>query len=67
MNPIRKVGKEVKYWVTLVRDGEQRIKLQAKEVNDARWCGWQEALELITFDETRTMLTKAARLLESQV
>jgi bis(5'-nucleosidyl)-tetraphosphatase len=56
VNPIRNVGKEVRYWVGLVRDGQSNIRVQKREVADARWCDWDGALKLITFEETRNML-----------
>lgn len=63
VNPVRNVGKEVRYWVGLVKDGESKIKVQEREVADARWCGWEEALNLITFDEARNMLKTVERSL----
>ena len=63
VNPVRNVGKEVKYWVGLVKDGENKIKVEEREVADARWCDWEEALHLITFDETRNMLKAAPNAL----
>ncbi|KAF4637216.1 hypothetical protein G7Y89_g866 [Cudoniella acicularis] len=54
-NPIRKVGKEVRYWAALV-PGEQKVKIQEKEIEEARWCNWEEAKELITFGEGKKIL-----------
>lgn len=62
MNPIRREGKEVVYFVGLVR-GEQELRLQEKEVAGARWVGWDEALEVITFEEGREMLRGAREAL----
>lgn len=62
-NPIRKVGKEVKYWVGLVK-GEQEIKVQEKEVDEARWLDWEEAESTITFEEGRALLRKVRKALE---
>lgn len=56
-NPIRKVGKEVRYWVGVVR-GEQEVRVQVEEVGEARWVGWEEAMETVTFDEGREMLRR---------
>ncbi|KAE8453347.1 hypothetical protein EG329_011415 [Mollisiaceae sp. DMI_Dod_QoI] len=62
MNPIRRQGKEVVYFVGLVR-GEQELRLQEKEVAGARWVGWDEALEVVTFEEGREMLRGAREAL----
>jgi 8-oxo-dGTP pyrophosphatase MutT (NUDIX family) len=66
LNPVKKVGKEVRYWVVLVT-GEQatrELRLQTKEVNDSRWCGWDEAESLVTFEETRAMLKSVREAME---
>jgi bis(5'-nucleosidyl)-tetraphosphatase len=65
VNPVRNVGKEVRYWVGLVKDGESRIKVQEREVADARWCDWEEAKKLITFEEARNMLKAVERSLST--
>lgn len=54
-NPVRNVGKEVRFWLGLVM-GEQSVKLQAKEVAGAEWMGWEQAVERITFQEGKEML-----------
>ncbi|KAH8684761.1 NUDIX hydrolase domain-like protein, partial [Tricladium varicosporioides] len=54
-NPIRKVGKEVRYWVAFVKE-EQEVRVQEKEVEEGRWCGFEEAKGLITFTEGRRIL-----------
>lgn len=64
VNPVRKVGKEVRYWVALVRQGDRKLRLQEKEVADARWCSWDEAEALITFQEGRNVLLEAVKILE---
>ncbi|TVY53871.1 Bis(5'-nucleosyl)-tetraphosphatase [asymmetrical], partial [Lachnellula cervina] len=46
-NPIRKVGKEVRYWVGVVK-GEQEVVMQEMEVDGAKWVGWDEAEKTIT-------------------
>ena len=56
MNPVRKLGKEVRCWVGLVRDSEGKAKVQEREVADARWYDWEDAMKLITFDEASNML-----------
>lgn len=55
VNPIRKVGKEVRYWPAVVI-GEQQVELQQEEVEEYRWCEWAEAEGLITFSEGRAVL-----------
>lgn len=52
------VGKEVRYWVALVR-GEQEVKVQEKEVEGAEWMGWDEAETKVTFESGRVMLRRA--------
>ncbi|KAF8858040.1 hypothetical protein BDZ45DRAFT_802888 [Acephala macrosclerotiorum] len=54
-NPIRRKGKEVTYFPALIPQ-PQEIKLQEKEVADAKWVTWDEAMGLITFEECREML-----------
>jgi hypothetical protein len=62
-NPIRKVGKEVRYWVGIVK-GEQEVTVQ-EEVDDAKWVGWDEAEKTITFEEGRAVLRRARACLEA--
>ena len=57
VNPIKKVGKETKFWVGVVR-GEADLRLQVGEVAEGRWCGWEEAMALVTFENTKEMLRK---------
>ncbi|KAH6679656.1 NUDIX hydrolase domain-like protein [Halenospora varia] len=59
-NPIRKVGKEVRYWVAVVK-GEQEVRFQEKEVEEGRWCSFEEAKGLITFTEGRRILEDVGR------
>ncbi|TVY18893.1 Diadenosine hexaphosphate hydrolase [Lachnellula arida] len=63
-NPVRKVGKEVRYWVGVVK-GEQDVVLQEAEVDGAKWVGWDEAEETITFEEGRAMLRRVRACLEA--
>lgn len=63
-NPIRKVGKEVRYWVGVVK-GEQEVVMQEMEVDGAKWVGWDEAEKTITFEEGRAMLRRARACLEA--
>lgn len=58
-NPVKKVGKEVRCWVGVVRHPDSAapvVEVQEKEVNGARWCTWEEARELITFQWARDVL-----------
>ncbi|KAG9238897.1 hypothetical protein BJ875DRAFT_286339 [Amylocarpus encephaloides] len=55
-NPLRKVGKEVRYWPALLQDGGGGINVQEAEVVEARWCGWSEAESLLSFEEARGVL-----------
>ncbi len=66
-NPIRKVGKEVRYWVGVLKgvQAKREIKVQAAEVIEAGWFGWEEGMERITFEEGREMLRKVEELLEN--
>ncbi|KAK6602201.1 hypothetical protein ACHAPC_004722 [Botrytis cinerea] len=66
INPVRKNGKEVRYWLALVgkEEGEKEIKLQEKEVAGYKWCSWDEAAEKVTYDETKATLRRAVAMLE---
>jgi bis(5'-nucleosidyl)-tetraphosphatase len=63
INPIRKQGKEVIYFVAVVRR-EQEVRLQEKEVESARWVGWEEGRGLVTFGECREMVDLVGELLD---
>jgi hypothetical protein len=66
-NPVKKVGKEVRYWVGVVRHPDAAAQVvevqQEKEVNGARWCTWEEARELITFQGGRDVLEMVGEVL----
>jgi isopentenyldiphosphate isomerase len=51
------VGKEVRYWVALVR-GEQELKVQEMEVAGAEWMGWDEAENRISFESGKVMVRR---------
>lgn len=36
--------------------GEQEIRVQEREVGDARWVSWAVARELVTFEECRGLV-----------
>jgi bis(5'-nucleosidyl)-tetraphosphatase len=65
VNPVRKVGKEVRYWPAVVK-GEQDIRVQTKELEGAEWMDWELALERITFDEAKTMLREVMMLMRER-
>jgi len=65
VNPVRSVGKEVRYWVGLVR-GDQKIKVQEREVAGAMWVTWEEALNKVTFEECRGMLRAVIDVLDGK-
>lgn len=52
------VGKEVRYWVALVR-GEQELKVQEAEVAGAEWVGWDEAERRLSFESGKAMVRRA--------
>lgn len=66
INPVRKNGKEVRYWVALVgkEEGEKTIKVQEKEVAGYKWCSWEEAMEKVTYDETKDKLKRVLAMFE---
>jgi 8-oxo-dGTP pyrophosphatase MutT (NUDIX family) len=55
VNPYKNIGKETRFWVGIVR-GEQEVRLQTEEVDEYKWCGWEEAMGCITFEDTRGVL-----------
>ncbi|KAL3421765.1 hypothetical protein PVAG01_05921 [Phlyctema vagabunda] len=69
VNPMRNVGKEVRYWVVLVKPDEasKELQLQEVEVNDAAWYGWDEASQKITYGEARDMFEGVVEALEKHV
>jgi 8-oxo-dGTP pyrophosphatase MutT (NUDIX family) len=71
-NPVKGWIKEVRYWIGLVSDarvvGEADIalKIQEKEVGDARWVSWEDAENLITFQKMKDILRLAKGLLDER-
>jgi bis(5'-nucleosidyl)-tetraphosphatase len=64
-NPIKNWTKEVRYWVGVVDNlGDGKVVVQEKEVADARWLSWNEALEIFTFVEGREILKRVIALLD---
>jgi len=68
-NPIKGWIKEVGYWVGLVECDvgleSTEIKVQEEEVASARWCEWDEAQELVTFEAGRVLLRSVMGMLDS--
>jgi tRNA nucleotidyltransferase (CCA-adding enzyme) len=62
VNPYKNIGKETRFWVGIVR-GEQEVRLQTEEVDEYKWCGWEEAMGCITFEDTRGVLRMVVRLM----
>ncbi|ESZ92438.1 hypothetical protein SBOR_7197 [Sclerotinia borealis F-4128] len=67
INPVRKNGKEARFWPALVgkEEGEKELKLQEKEVAGYMWCSWDEALEKLTYDEAKKTLKRALAMFEN--
>lgn len=66
-NPVRGWVKEVRYWVGVVEGQggtEEGIVVQQAELVDARWMGWEEAVELLTFEKGKEILRRAMELLD---
>ncbi|KAG4032802.1 hypothetical protein MFRU_006g02660 [Monilinia fructicola] len=66
INPVRKNGKEVRFWPALLpkEEGEKEIKIQEKEVAGYKWCSWEEAVEKMTFDESKETFKRALAMFE---
>lgn len=62
VNPYKTIGKETRFWVGVVR-GEQEVRLQTEEVDEYRWCGWEEAMGCITFEDARGVLRMVVGLM----
>jgi bis(5'-nucleosidyl)-tetraphosphatase len=63
--PLKSGMKEVTFWAALVAVGE--VTVQEAEVEEARWCTWEEALELATFKETKVSLKTTMDKLREEV
>lgn len=63
--------KEVRYWVALVEqpdhgeEGELAIKVQEKELLEAKWFSWEEAGRVLTFEKGKELLAVARGLLDN--
>lgn len=56
------VEKTVRYYLGEVT--HPRVKVQKEEVQDYRWATYEEARDLITFDQSKKLLDQVARLLK---
>ncbi|KAM3066166.1 hypothetical protein ACMFMG_010494 [Clarireedia jacksonii] len=68
LNPVRRVGKEVRFWVAVLdkEEAEREIRVQEEEVEGYRWCSWEEAAKMMTFDVGRNMLKRVRDCLENK-
>jgi len=66
INPVKKNGKEVRFWPALVgkEEGEKEIKIQENEVAGYKWCLWEEAVEKMTYVESKNTLKRALTMFE---
>jgi 8-oxo-dGTP pyrophosphatase MutT (NUDIX family) len=55
--------KEVRYWIGLV-EGQGEPNVQEKEVSEARWMSYEEALDLATYERTKELLRQTMKLLD---
>jgi bis(5'-nucleosidyl)-tetraphosphatase len=55
INPIRRQGKEVRFWVAEIKgeEAEKELRVQEREIEEARWCTFEEASKLLKYQETR--------------
>lgn len=58
-----KIEKTVKYFLGFVR--ERTVRFEAKEIQDARWVSYDEALGLLTFPEARLLLKEVKAYLDA--
>lgn len=56
------VNKTVTYYLAVVQSKE--LKLQEKEIADARWCSFDEARKLLTHDNNKQLLDEVLASLE---
>ncbi|RDW75268.1 hypothetical protein BP6252_06410 [Coleophoma cylindrospora] len=68
VTPSRTAGKVVRYFVAVVKgeEAERELTLQEKEVAGARWCSWEEAEEMIRFEECREMFREIVKCLDQK-
>jgi 8-oxo-dGTP pyrophosphatase MutT (NUDIX family) len=62
INLYKNIGKETRFWVGIVR-GEQEVRVHIEEVDEYKWCGWEDAGRLITFEDTRSVLRMVVGLM----
>lgn len=63
-NPRNGREKENTFWVALVEGDGEGVKVQEEEVEWAEWVGFEEALKMATYEETRGVLRQAAVMLD---
>jgi len=56
------IKKQVKYFLAVVNKPD--VSLQKEELQNFKWVDYEEALELITFDEAKEILKEANNLIE---
>lgn len=56
-NPKQNVSKEVIFF--LAKAGDQPVKIQVEEVLEYRWLGYEDALNIITFQNSKEVLQNA--------
>lgn len=59
------VDKTNGFWIALFRSMENPPRVQAEEVLDCKWTSFQDALEIITYEEDRNLLRKTQEYLLS--
>jgi len=64
INPITQKPKVSRFWVAMLTE-EQDVKVQEEEIADHRWCGWDEGVELLTFDDLKRLLCRVRGLMAS--
>lgn len=58
--------KEVRYWVALIDSSASEVTLQEKELAASKWCSWEEAESLVTFERGSGILNMVKGLLDSK-
>ncbi len=59
------VAKTVRYYIGIV--GDAAVQIQAAEIKDYRWVSFDEATRLITFSESRRVLSTAQEYLTQRL
>lgn len=64
-SPMEGVVKEVIYFVA--EASEYEIKIQVEEVEKCEWISYEEALEVVTYDNTKQLLLKAGEFIKNNI